>query len=165
MKIKLRVLFFFAILLSVGVFLFGQQTVRAQEKDKNQDKEQNKTQEVDREHRQKRPHVSICKSGEDDSFHCDAKVLVEPNGSPINSPIPFGYGPAQLRGGYNVASASATSTQTIAIVDAYDNPNAFSDLNFYSKTFGIQQLASCPVSKGTSVSPCFQKVNQNGGTS
>src|SRR5262249_47886328 len=41
-------------------------------------------------------------------------------------------------------------------VDAFDDPNAESDLGVYSSTFG---LPPC-----TTVNGCFKKVNQNGGT-
>jgi subtilase family serine protease len=52
----------------------------------------------------------------------------------------------------------------VAIVDAYDDPYALSDLNAYSTHWGIPTMASCPVSSGTASSPCFQKVNENGGS-
>jgi subtilase family serine protease len=45
----------------------------------------------------------------------------------------------------------------VAIVDAYDDPNAESDLASYRSSFG---LSPCTTSNG-----CFRKVNQNGGTS
>jgi subtilase family serine protease len=46
---------------------------------------------------------------------------------------------------------------TVAIVDAYDDPNAESNLAVYRSTFG---LAPCTTANG-----CFKKVNQNGATS
>ncbi len=66
---------------------------------------------------------------------------------------PAGYGPAQLRGAYNLPSAAARS-QTIAIVTAYDSPNIEADLSVYSKTFS---LPACTSSNG-----CFRKVNGAG---
>src|SRR5207245_3122924 len=53
--------------------------------------------------------------------------------------------------------SSAGNGQTVAIVDAYDDPNAASDLNVYRSQFG---LPACTTANG-----CFKKVNQNGGTS
>ncbi|HEX3647510.1 MAG TPA: putative Ig domain-containing protein, partial [Pseudonocardiaceae bacterium] len=52
-------------------------------------------------------------------------------------------------------SSTAGSGQTVAIVDAFDDPNAASDLATYRSSWG---LPAC----GTG---CFSKVNQNGATS
>jgi subtilase family serine protease len=52
--------------------------------------------------------------------------------------------------------ATAGAGKTIAIVDAYDAPNAEADLAVFSSTFG---LPACTTANG-----CFQKVNQTGGT-
>jgi subtilase family serine protease len=67
--------------------------------------------------------------------------------------------PCDLRSAYNLTSASASngSGATVAIVDAYNDPNAESDLQTYRSTFG---LPTC-----TSANGCFKKVNQTGGTS
>jgi Subtilase family/NHL repeat len=67
-----------------------------------------------------------------------------------------GYAPADLRSAYNLPSASAGSGQTVAIVDAYDDPNAESDLATYRSRYGI---SACTTTNG-----CFRKVNQSGGT-
>ena len=69
---------------------------------------------------------------------------------------PRGYGPADLQAAYGLASASANngSGQTIAIVDAYDDPNAESDLAVYRTQF---KLPTCTTANG-----CFRKVDQNG---
>jgi hypothetical protein len=67
-----------------------------------------------------------------------------------------GYDPADLRSAYNLPSESAGSGQTVAIVDAYDDPNAESDLAVYRARYGIP---AC-----TSASGCFEKVNQAGAT-
>lgn len=110
-------------------------------------------------------HERVCsKSKENDSADCFARVIVDQAGSPKTTSLPNGYGPAQFLGAYSLTPTVSAPT-TIAIVDAYDHPNILSDLNFYSTTFGIPTLAACPVSSGTPASPCFQKVNQNGGTS
>src|SRR5256886_3548461 len=68
---------------------------------------------------------------------------------------PAGYGPADLRSAYNLTT-SGSSGQTIAIVDAFDDPNAESDLAVYRSQFG---LPPCTTANG-----CFRKVDQNGGT-
>ncbi len=70
---------------------------------------------------------------------------------------PSGYGPSQLQSAYNLPSSSAGSGQTVAIVDAYDDPNAEADLQTYRAQYG---LPVCDTANG-----CFQKVNENGQTS
>jgi subtilase family serine protease len=67
---------------------------------------------------------------------------------------PAGYGPADLASAYRLPSRTAGRGRTIAIVDAFDNPNAEADLATYRKTFG---LPAC-----TTASGCFRKVNQRG---
>jgi subtilase family serine protease len=71
---------------------------------------------------------------------------------------PAGYGPADLQSAYNLAAAAASrgGGQTIAIVDAFDDPTAEADLAVYRSTFG---LPPCTTANG-----CFRKVDQNGGT-
>jgi len=68
-----------------------------------------------------------------------------------------GYAPADLRSAYNLPSESAGSGQTVAIVDAYNDPDAESDLASYRSRYGI---SGCTTGDG-----CFRKVNQTGGTS
>jgi len=69
---------------------------------------------------------------------------------------PSGYGPADLQSAYKLPSATAGSGQTVAIVDAYDDPTAEADLGVYRAQFG---LPACTTANG-----CFKKVNQIGGT-
>jgi subtilase family serine protease len=54
------------------------------------------------------------------------------------------------------ATASGSPSQTIAIVDAFDDPTAEADLGTYRGQFG---LPACTTANG-----CFRKVDQNGGT-
>ena len=67
-----------------------------------------------------------------------------------------GLGPADLRAAYNLASAAVTrgKGQTVALVDAYDDPTIESDLNTYRAYYGIPP---CTTANG-----CFKKVNQDG---
>ncbi|MGH3769262.1 MAG: Ig-like domain repeat protein [Pseudonocardiaceae bacterium] len=69
--------------------------------------------------------------------------------------VPSGYGPADLRSAYNL-TGSGSAAMTVAIVDAYNDPNAESDLATYRSTFG---LPPCTTTNG-----CFRKLNQNGQT-
>lgn len=86
-----------------------------------------------------------------------------PTPTPIQTPTPTpnpgnppGYGPSDLQSAYNLPSASSGSGQTVAIVDAYDDPTAESDLGVYRSQFG---LAPCTTANG-----CFRKVNETGGS-
>lgn len=74
--------------------------------------------------------------------HCLAQVLTVAPGATapaVTRATPFGYGPSDLRQPYGLGSASANlgAGQTIAIVDAYDDPNAASDLANYRSTYGL----------------------------
>ncbi|WP_145797447.1 S53 family peptidase [Kitasatospora atroaurantiaca] len=68
---------------------------------------------------------------------------------------PSGFGPSDLLSAYNLA-ANGGAGQTIAIVDAYDDPSAESDMAVYRAQYG---LPACTTANG-----CFKKVNQTGGT-
>jgi subtilase family serine protease len=67
---------------------------------------------------------------------------------------PSGYGPATLQAAYALPSSSAGSGQTVAIVDAYNDPNAAADLAVYRSQYG---LSACTVASG-----CFTQVSQTG---
>ncbi|RKE23427.1 S53 family peptidase [Streptomyces sp. TLI_171] len=69
---------------------------------------------------------------------------------------PSGLGPADLRSAYKLA-ANGGAGMTIAIVDAYNDPNAESDMATYRAQYG---LPAC-----TKASGCFKQVNQTGGSS
>ncbi|HEU5270840.1 MAG TPA: S53 family peptidase [Jatrophihabitans sp.] len=79
------------------------------------------------------------------------------SGSVSPDVTPSGYGPASLQSAYALPSSTAGSGQTVAIVDAYDDPNAESDLTTYRSQYG---LPACTTANG-----CFRKVNQSGATS
>ncbi|GAA4486364.1 hypothetical protein GCM10023191_012330 [Actinoallomurus oryzae] len=68
---------------------------------------------------------------------------------------PSGLGAADLKSAY--ALPSGGSGQTVAIIDAYDDPSAESDLATYRSQYG---LPACTTANG-----CFKKVNENGGSS
>jgi subtilase family serine protease len=70
---------------------------------------------------------------------------------------PSGYGPSDLQSAYKLPSSTAGSGQTVAIVDAYNDPTAEADLAVYRAQYG---LPACTTANG-----CFKKVNQTGGTS
>jgi N-acetylneuraminic acid mutarotase len=66
-----------------------------------------------------------------------------------------GYGAGDLQAAYQLP-ADGGAGQTVAIVDAFDNPNAEADLGVYRAQFG---LPACTTANG-----CFRKVDQRGGT-
>ena len=92
---------------------------------------------------------------------CLALVRTAADGKPLTSSpdpaSPFGgYGPQQLQAAYELAAASKSrgAGQTVALVDAYDDPSADSDLAAYRALYG---LPACTTANG-----CFRKVNQDG---
>lgn len=73
---------------------------------------------------------------------CMAQALghLNPNGKPTANRTNVrisGYTPANLQQAYNLPSSTAGYGQIIAIVDAYANPTAQSDLNVYRSQFGL----------------------------
>lgn len=68
---------------------------------------------------------------------------------------PSGYGPSDLRSAYAL-TASGSSTETVGIIDAYNDPSAASDLATYRAQYG---LPACTVANG-----CFKQVSQTGST-
>jgi subtilase family serine protease len=76
---------------------------------------------------------------------------------PLATTSPTGLSPDQIKSAYGFStSLTAGAGKTIAIVDAYDDPTAESDLGVFSSQFG---LPACTTSNG-----CFKKVNQSGNT-
>jgi len=99
-------------------------------------------------------HVPVCGAVPDGFARCHS---IRVDGGQVSPNVtPSGYGPADLQSAYKLPSATAGSGQTVAIVDAYDDPNAESDLGVYRSQYG---LSPC-----TAASGCFRKVNQSGGT-
>jgi subtilase family serine protease len=110
--------------------------------------------------------------------HCNVNIRIDSNAR-SERPAQHGqpsatignngaYDPSYLQSAYNVASAAAAhgggAGQTVAIVDAYDDPNVASDLARYRSFFG---LPGCPGGTiSTAATSCvFEKVSQTGSTS
>ena len=78
---------------------------------------------------------------------------------PLTGPLPgagaFGLRPQDLHTAYQLPT-SASSAQTVAVVDAYNDPNAEADLKAYDEEFSLPE---CTAANG-----CFKQVNQNGET-
>jgi subtilase family serine protease len=76
---------------------------------------------------------------------------------PLATTSPTGLSPVQIKGAYSFSTSLTAGTgKTIAIVDAYNDPTAESDLAVFSNQYG---LPPCTTANG-----CFKKVNQNGNT-
>jgi subtilase family serine protease len=97
--------------------------------------------------------TAVCAGGH---FTCKSHVRVDEHNRIKPFATPAGLGPADLTSAYKL-NAAVTSTATIAIVDAFNYPNAASDLATYRAQFG---LPPCTVASG-----CLKIVNQNGATS
>jgi PKD repeat protein len=65
-----------------------------------------------------------------------------------------GYTPSELASAYGYEPTAGGAGQTVAIVDAYDDPNIESDLGAFDTHYGI---AACTEANG-----CFTKVSQTG---
>ncbi len=106
-------------------------------------------------------HVPVCPGpAAPGSARCHARVVID-GGTPHATLAPAGLSPATIKSVYNFPTNVTTAPlpgagKTIAIVDAYDDPKAESDLNVFSTQYG---LPACTTANG-----CFQKVNQSGGT-
>ena len=75
---------------------------------------------------------------------------------------PTGYSPTNLQAAYNLAAAAAAdgSGQTVALVDAYNDPDINADLNYYRSYFGLTStMPTCNEANG-----CFKVVSQTGST-
>jgi hypothetical protein len=86
-----------------------------------------------------------------------AKVTVSPADLTLiadaSSSTVSGYTPAEIRAAYGFGSVSGTGAgQTIAIIDAYNDPDISSDLNTFDSQFGL-------------ASASLKVVNQSGGSS
>ncbi|HKC04491.1 MAG TPA: S53 family peptidase [Patescibacteria group bacterium] len=105
----------------------------------------------------------VCTSSDPSTPRCHAKVVTDKDGNASVSGIPSGYSPAQFLKAYKLGTGLATSgSVTLAIIDAYDDPNIKTDLDKYNSTFGLPFFPSCTSGVTTS---CFKKVNQLGQTS
>jgi subtilase family serine protease len=104
------------------------------------------------------PSVSLgCASPLSGAVRCFGRAIrTAQHAGPRIMAGPTGLGPAQIQSAYKLSGLNA-SGRTVAIVDAYDDPHAASDLNTFRSAYG---LPACTTSNG-----CFEKVNQNGAAS
>lgn len=109
--------------------------------------------------------TAVCGPAPSGSARCLAWVLDVPStwrgrrsAADMTSPLApaNGYGPADIASAYALPSATRGRGQVVAVVDAYDDPNAESDLAFYRAAYA---LPPCTTANG-----CFRKVDETGGT-
>ncbi len=101
-----------------------------------------------------------CGPAAPNEARCTAYVLSAPGRAVLGvrtAALPAGYGPADLQSAYGLTGATGGKGKTVAIVVAYNDPNAAADLAVYRSTYG---LAACTVATG-----CLKIVNQSGGSS
>ncbi len=105
--------------------------------------------------------VGLCGSPQAGHRACMVRVVTA-NGKRVttrlsNTAPSSGYSPADVQSAYGIGGSSGGSNQTVAVIDAYDNPNAEADLALYRTTWN---LPPCTTANG-----CFRKTNQSGGAS
>ena len=113
-------------------------------------------------------HVKVCADAGPGRARClahrrtDAEATRNrpvPGRMPVAQPNLLGnsgaYDPAYLQSAYNLtsASSSAGAGQTVAIVDAYDDPWAASDLSAYRSFFGLSPTTLTKVNQSGSSGP------------
>jgi hypothetical protein len=80
--------------------------------------------------------------------------------TPDLAPVSGAFAPADLQSAYNLTSLSTSPTvgagETVAIVDAYADPDLAGDLATYRAQYG---LSACTTSSG-----CFTMLNEHGGS-
>lgn len=96
------------------------------------------------------PAVRVCGDVARGFARCQAWLRTDIDG-PIRPNTPGGYAPSDLQTAYGLTtdSQSKGDGETVAIVDAYDDPNVESDLSVYRSQYG---LPACTTSNG-----CFAK--------
>ena len=110
------------------------------------------------------PGRSACMASELVPRSGEARAHRHPLGVPLivqpSAPSPaagdYGLRPQDLHSAYSLP-ANAPATQTIAIVDASNDPAAEADLRTYDEEFGLPE---CTTANG-----CFKQVNEKGETS
>jgi subtilase family serine protease len=94
----------------------------------------------------KGPAIRLCGDVGKGFARCQAWLRTDIHGAIAPGTL-GGYAPIDLQTAYGLTSASKANGrgQTVAIVDAYDNPNAASDLSMYRSHYG---LPACTVAGG-----------------
>jgi hypothetical protein len=107
---------------------------------------------------------AVCGAVQVGYARCDAQLRtdvppqLESTPSGAQPKLQSGYGPADLQSAYGLAAAAAQSGsgETVAIVDAFNDPDAAQDLAVYRSQYG---LPACTVQD-----ECLKVVSQTGST-
>jgi subtilase family serine protease len=102
----------------------------------------------------------VCADAPTGYAHCLALVRTDIHGL-VRRNTPSGYSPGDLQTAYDLTSYSSSNGkgQTVAIVDAYVNPNAAKDLAVYRSQYA---LSSCTVSNGCFATKAFGSSSNTG---
>jgi len=110
---------------------------------------------------------AVCGAPAAGDARCHARLLTK-DGKTVTTSTPSGYGPSDLQAAYALPSSKNGVGQTVAIVDAYDDPNAVADVNRYRAQFGIstcksgtQTTSGCTFANNATI----RKVNEAGNPS
>jgi hypothetical protein len=109
----------------------------------------------------KHDYEAACAAAKAMHFSClalvrnNVKQHMQPAAHPEAAPTGDGYGPPSLQSAYALPSSTAGSGETVALIDAYNDPDITADLATYRSAWS---LPAC----GTG---CFSVVNQNGAAS
>ena len=101
--------------------------------------------------------AAVCPAAAFDTARCHVLVVTDERGNPQAASAPTGLAPGTIKSVYGFTTSMTGAGKTIAIVDAYDDPSAESDLGVFSSQYG---LPACTTANG-----CFSKVDQRGGSS
>ncbi|MDX3456670.1 putative Ig domain-containing protein [Streptomyces sp. ME02-8801-2C] len=107
---------------------------------------------------QKVPTTHLCATAEPGQVSCFAQRRTDIKqrlAGAAAAAAPSGLSPANLHSAYNLPSTGGSGL-TVAVVDAYNDPNAEADLGTYRSQFG---LSACTKANG-----CFKQVSQTGST-
>src|SRR4051812_1660521 len=74
-------------------------------------------------------HVRVCNDAADGDVNCDVRVVTDAAGNPkvTQKTLPFGLSPQKLQTAYGLTNTASSAKRVIAIVDAYHDPNIYSD--------------------------------------
>jgi subtilase family serine protease len=100
----------------------------------------------------------VCATPARGFARCFSRVVTNADGNVTTNVTPSGLSPTTIKSAYNFPTSSiAGAGTTVAIVDAYNDSSAQTDLGVFSTQYG---LPACTTANG-----CFSKVSQTGTTS
>lgn len=115
---------------------------------------------------------AVCETPRALAASCHSHVVTDARTSQPLATTTYseGYTPSDIQSAYSLPVTPAAGTsfawngQTVAIIDAYDNPNVASDLVTYRQTFGLPLCETgSPTPTADDLTGClFTKVNQAG---